>query len=176
MGRGAGTGRWPLILSAVVAAAGGVPIVLWLSPALTLPDGTPMLDMHWRGYTHDEAMAYLTALSDEARTLYLSHERIADTLLPLGLFGLLVLIPRRVAGRRVAALALVLAASYLALDLMENAAIARLLRADPASIAPEAVAWASLLTQAKFVALGLSAALTAFTLVARAHLWFKHGP
>jgi hypothetical protein len=175
MGRGGVTGRGPLIFSALLVAAGGVPILLWLSPALTLADGTRMLDMRLAGYTHADAVHYLAGLSAEARALYLGPERIADTLLPLGLFGLLALIPRRLAGPRLATLALALAAVYLALDLMENAAVARLLRADPTLIAPEAVARASMLTRAKFAAFALSGALTALTLVARARLWFKHG-
>lgn len=168
-------GRLALISLALVVLS-GLPILLWLAPALALPDGTPMLDKRIGGYDLAEALAYLSGLGDRARGLYLGAERIADTAFPIGLFGLLASLPRLSFGPRLSAAALFVAAVYLGLDLMENAAVAGLLRADPSDITAESVARASLLTQAKFAAFFLAAALAALALVMRARLWFKRGP
>ena len=164
------------LVSLALVVLSGLPILLWLAPALTLPDGTPMLDQRLCGYRHGEAVAYLAALDDRARGLYLGAERIADTVLPIGLFGLLASLPRLAFGPRLSTVALAVAAVYLGLDLAENAAIAELVRADPGAVTVEAVDRASLLTQAKFLALGIAAALAASALVMRARLWFKRSP
>jgi hypothetical protein len=159
----------------VLVLSGGLPIVLWLTPALSLPDGTGMFDTRLTGYSHAHALSYLSALTPEARALYLGPLRIADTVFPIGLFGLLVLIPRLGPFPRLAAIVAVAATAYLALDLFENALIAGLLRVDPPLVDPAAVARASAVTSAKFVAFALSAAFCALTLVMRARLWLNHG-
>jgi hypothetical protein len=165
-----------LAASAAVTLAAGVAIQLWTAPILTLPGVGPMLDTRVCGYGHAEALAYLSALGPEARAVYLGAERILDTALPLGVFGLLALLPRLGPWPRLATVALVPALAYLALDLSENAAIAGLLRGDPAAVTPEAVARASLLTQAKFAALAIAALTTLIALAGRARVWFKRGP
>jgi hypothetical protein len=165
-----------LIASAALTLAAGAAIQIWTVPILTIPGVGPMLDTRVAGYGHAEALAYLSAMTPDARAAYLGPERILDTALPLGVFGLLALLPRLGPWPRLAAVALVPALAYLALDLWENAAIAGLLRADPAAVTPAAVAQASRLTQAKFAALGVAALIALIALAGRARVWLNRGP
>jgi hypothetical protein len=143
---------------------------LWTMPLInTAAGGLPMLDMRMEGYSAGEAGAYLAALAPEGRAAYLGPQRLLDTLLPLALTGTLslagYLLTRHWSPLLGVALALVPLA-YCAFDLMENAHVAALLRADaPDNTMAEA---ASRWTVLKGRALRISLAVVLVPLAGRA--------
>ena len=129
-------------------------------------DGMGALDTQLLGYGLAETRAYLAALSPPQTALYQNEFRLADTAFSALLSLLLLLWFRRctVGGLR---LALTLAvALYLAANYTENMLIGQLLLTGPDSITAQAVATASLFTQAKW-------AIVAICLGAAALLWLR---
>lgn len=111
------------------------------------------------GYSRAEAVHYLSLISDDARQSYLGAQRIADTILPFGLTGILAGGTILAASCQSVFLGMLLAIPsvfYLNSDLQENAAVAHLLRADPAQLSEAEVDRASDWTQAKFRYLKIS--------------------
>jgi len=115
--------------------------------------GMGVLDGRLLGYDLAEAGAYLAALSSRQTALYLGQFRLADTAFPALLALALLLWFRRwsAGGLR---LALTLAvALYLGADYTENMLIGRLIELGPERLTEQAVATASLFTQAKWMIL-----------------------
>ncbi|WP_224813603.1 hypothetical protein [Hasllibacter sp. MH4015] len=103
------------------------------------------------GYSVAEARAFLDALTPEARETYLGPARLLDTVFPLALGALLAWPLWRLSPspwRILAALAL----GYVAADLVENAAVAGMLR-ETGPVTPATIQVASRLTVAKYVLL-----------------------
>jgi hypothetical protein len=132
-----------------------------LSKGWLEPQGMAIFDSHLRGYEPQEARAYLAALSAEARALYLGLYRWLDSALPLAIAAALgAAIWRHAAGLHPALRLMLLLgpASYLVMDLAENAVVADLLRAS--GPLPEAqLRAASGFTQAKWCTLGVAVAV-----------------
>ncbi len=129
-------------------------------------DGMGALDARLLGYGLTEVQTYLAALTPEQTALYRTQFRLADTAFPALLSLLLLLWFRRctMGGLR---LALTIAvALYLGADYTENMLIGRLLVMGPEGITAEAVATASLFTQAKW-------AIVAVCLAAAVLLWLR---
>jgi hypothetical protein len=139
-------------ISAALMLAGFAAIVFWSAPRIEA-GGLEPFDPRTGGYGHAEAVAFLTALTPEGRAAYLGAQRLADTIFPIGFVGVLAL--GIVLAYRRWSLPLALAASlvplaYFVFDMLENAAVAGLLRSAPEAVTPEAVAWASACTVSKF--------------------------
>lgn len=126
-------------------------MALWAVPRLTEGAGGQLpFDLRIAGYSGDEARSYLAALTPSARAFYGDVVGRLDTLFPPLLALSLCLSYQALASRRVSMILSALAILAAVLDLMENAAIASMLRADLATIRDDAIALASRLTQLKW--------------------------
>lgn len=151
-------------ISVALMLAGVAAIVLWSAPRIEA-GGLAPFDTRSGGYGIDDARAFLSALTPAGRAAYLGPQRLADTAFPIGLVGTLALgtvIALRRWSLRLALAAALLPLGYFGFDMLENAAVAGLLRAGPEAITPEAVARASLFTRWKFHF--VNAALVVFAL------------
>lgn len=133
--------------------------------------GLPVFDLRMNGYTLDEAKAFLSVLTPEAKAIYLGPVAWLDTIFPgllaatlyVALLGLLQ--PWLGNGARFAALVPVIPT---VLDWLENAAVARMLEAGTDGVTAEMVAaasrWTVLKWYAYLIVLGLTLllALTAW--------------
>lgn len=135
------------------AAASYGYLVLVLSPRIDAGGLLP-LDLRVMGYGVGEVAAYLAALSEAGRNVYLGPARLADTIFPI-LFTLTLALPHLGTPRPL--LRVLPVVVYGLCDLAENAAVAALLRDGLAE--PGSVATASLLTQAKFAFVALAVLL-----------------
>ena len=149
-----------LISIAVVAVAlFGVLVVMslfWLRP-----EGLGNFDGRLLGYDVDAARAYLSALSDQGRALYLGPFRWVDTVFP-------ILVACAIGGtiwrtalgfpvaQRIAMLGVVVA--YLVVDLSENAFVAQMLRS-VGPVSAELADRASDMTQMKWALFAASLVL-----------------
>jgi len=124
-----------------------------------LAGGLKPFDLSPLGYDLAAARTYLSALPPEGVALYLGPIRMLDTIFPV-LMGLTLLWWMRPLAGLVGIIGAVAAVAYVALDLAENAAVAVMLRAGPEGVVAGDVTLASTLTQAKFAAFVLAAALT----------------
>ncbi len=144
--------RRALWISLGLMLVGMAAIVFWTAPRIEA-GGLAPFDTRSGGYGHAEAVAFLSRLTPEGRVSYLGVQRIADTIFPIGLYGLLSL-GTFVALRRwsvpLAAGARLLAHGYFVFDMLENAAVAGVLTAGPQAVMPQAVAWASFCTIWKY--------------------------
>ncbi|MGC9368987.1 MAG: hypothetical protein ACP5DX_05530 [Paracoccaceae bacterium] len=138
-------------------------MLLWSLPRITeAAGGLPAPDMRPAGYSHDEAVAFLSALDADARAFYLSVQHRLDAVYPLFLgltLGLALWHLLRRAAWPLRAGALLLCAGVTAADWLENARVAALLRAAPGEVSVDMVAAASRASVAK-------AALTSLALLA----------
>jgi hypothetical protein len=132
--------------------------------------GLPPFDLRVTGYGLEDAKTYLAALTPAGTALYLGTIRFLDTVFPVTCtLALGIAIWHRGRGLAVwlrGGLCL-LAPLYGALDLLENAATAGLLRAGPEAVTAADVARASMLTQAKFGVVGLAIAALLALLIRR---------
>jgi hypothetical protein len=163
--------------SAVLAAVGLGLIKFWTEPGILAgSNGSPMFDLRDDGYRYDAAIAYLDGLSDTACDLYLGPQRWFDTGFPIGLAGFLALtiylalyLALREKFGRWALVGALLPSAYFHSDMLENAAVARLLRSDAPT--PERVELASTYTQLKFQLFHASALLLLLCLIGQAVKW-----
>ncbi|AHM04028.1 hypothetical protein roselon_01649 [Roseibacterium elongatum DSM 19469] len=148
----------PLLASVAILLLGGGLLQLWTVPTLRqMAGGAALLDTRIAGYDLAAVSTYLTALGPEGRRFYIGPERMADTIFPIGLLGVLgfgTVLALRPVAPRLAPLAALPAVIYFALDMAENAVVARLMMQGPDALRPEAVARASLLTLWKFRLVG----------------------
>jgi hypothetical protein len=132
--------------------------------------GLAPFDLRVTGYGLEDAKTYLAALTPAGTALYLGTIRFLDTVFPVTCtLALGIAIWHRGRGLAVwlrGGLSL-LAPLYGALDLLENAATAGLLRAGPEAVTAADVARASMLTQAKFGVFGLAIAALLALLIRR---------
>jgi hypothetical protein len=158
---------------AVLAALGLGLIKFWTEPGILAgSNAAPMFDLRDDGYGFDAAIAYLDSLSDTARDLYLGPQRWLDTGFPIGLAGFLALavyLALREKFGRWALVGALLPSAYFYADMLENAAVARLLRSDAPT--PEQVELASTYTQLKFQLFYASALLLLLCLIGQAVKW-----
>lgn len=143
--------RWLNWALPVVTAATYAVLVLWFGPQVQQGAGGLLpFDLRPLGYDAAAARAFLTALSPEARDLYLGAVRINDSLFPV-LFTLTLCLPLR----GLPAAWFLPALGYGLADLAENQAVAALLRTGPL-VDDGSIAWASGLTMAKFALVALA--------------------
>ncbi len=141
-------------------AALGLTMALWLIPAIQAgAGGLAILDVRGMGYGQGEAKAFLTALTPEAKALYLGPFRLVDTAFPI-LLTVTLILPLR----GWPPLAFVPALIYGLADLTEDWAVAQVLTAGPEA-APGPVLLASVLTMVKFAAMACAAGLALAGLV-----------
>lgn len=167
---------WAALAAALLAAMG------FLAATVLGPEagGRPAFDIRVTGYGADTARAYLGALSDRGRALYLREMRVLDTLFPAALYLAWRDAVWQAQGPAtpwpVRAVALAPGLIYLLADLWENAAIAEMLRAGPQALEASAVARASALTVAKWALLAVMAVLLAALWTTRKHRKHKEAP
>jgi hypothetical protein len=128
-------------------------MLTWTLPAITAEaGGAPPFDMRPFGYTAEEARAFLAALTESGRDLYLHVQHRLDMAYPallastLGL-GILLLCPQQ-AGKWKWALVLAAIPGSL-FDYLENVLVARLLKSAPEFVDAELIAAASRATVLK---------------------------
>jgi len=142
-----------IVLFRVVFAAALVvygAMLLWTLPAIQdAADGLAAFDMRPGGYTHAEALAFLSALSDEGRAMYLGPQRMLDTVYPALMSAVLVLATWRMTTERpwvLRLLVLVVPISAGWQDYVENARVSVLLTQPVATVTEAQVAAASTAT------------------------------
>lgn len=164
---------WVLLCATVAVYA---LMVFWTLPGIAdEAGGLVPFDMRPGGYDFDAARAFLTALSDTGRALYLGRQHWLDSFYP-GLMAATVclalwrLTPRAAPGwLRFGILILPWAAA--GFDWLENALVRQLLLATPDAVTAQAVAAASRATLAKSV-LTTIAAVVVLVLVLR-RFWVR---
>lgn len=125
-----------------------------------LAGGLPPFDLRLGGYDLDAALRYLAALPPEGVALYLGPIAVLDTVFPV-LMGLTLVWWMRPLTTPFGLVCVLAALAYVALDLLENRATGALVAGGTFGLTPDAVRAASLLTQGKFMALGLACVLAA---------------
>lgn len=163
-------------LSFALMLAGVAGIVFWAAPRIDA-GGLAPFDTRTAGYSYADALAFLEALSPEGRAVYLGPERLADTVFPIGFLGVLALgsylaLRRWSAG--LGAVAALVALVYFIFDMLENAAVAGLLKTAPEEVTPEAVARASLFTVWKFHFVNAALVILVLGWSARGIDWMLH--
>ncbi|QXT39554.1 hypothetical protein [Gymnodinialimonas ceratoperidinii] len=119
-------------LAGLTAALYGGLAWLWFAALVPEAGGMSPFDARLAGYSAAEGRAFLQALSDQGRAVYLGDVHRLDTVFPIALAALLGWpLWRRPSGAwRILAL---LPLFYLGADLIENARVAALLRAEAPS-------------------------------------------
>lgn len=148
-----GAGQRSALSLLAIAAAGVYAVLLFIGTMMMTPEaqGALPFDARILGYDAEEARAYLVALSDYGRWLYLGPVRLLDTVFP-PLFGLVLALLIAVNGRPwLAPLALL----YAGVDLWENAVVAEMIRSGETDLA----GLGSALTQGKYALVTLSLAV-----------------
>ncbi|WP_424984479.1 hypothetical protein [Microbulbifer sp. S227A] len=168
-------GRAWVVLAALAALAVLCLLLMsiWTKPAITEgANGAPMFDLRRDGYDYETARTYVTGLDEPARRLYLGAQRVLDTLFPLALAGGLAfaiyLALRRNFGRWAIAGTLLPAACFY-VDMLENAAVARMLKAP--LLTPEQVELASTFTVLKFQLFEASVLLLLLCVIGQVVRW-----
>lgn len=160
---------------AMFAVAMGIYLVmvLWTLPAISAAaGGLPVFDLRPRGYGPEEARAFLVALDEAGRALYLGPQAGLDLIYP-GLLALVLALGAhlllRPGWKGVQATVIVFALAGSGFDYIENIRVRALLLADPGSVSTEMIAGASRATMLKS---GLSSvAFVLFLLALVIWLW-----
>ena len=130
-------------------------------PMLREAEGLLPFDLRPGGYTPADVPIYIDALSAHGRRLYFWWIQPLDTIFPICLALSLTLVARRVLARWSAQVVAVLALTGMAMDLAENAMLARMLNGGDPALA----LWASYATTLKWGADLLALSLVAWGLV-----------
>jgi hypothetical protein len=142
-------------------------MVIWTLPAIaTAAGGLAVFDMRPTGYSPQEARAFLAALTDEGRALYLGPQRLLDLFYPAMLavvLGGAIWVLVRFAWLRRVLLAIVLGGMLA--DYWENALVKDLLET-PGPVSDAAILAASRATMAKSALTGLAMTAVLVALVA----------
>ena len=128
-------------------------MVFYTTPALIREAGGLLpFDLRLTGYSAAEAAAYLAAITDKGRTLYLTTQSMLDTFFPALLALSLMVTLYRFAPKWPALFLTPLAGALF--DYYENASIHAILRSP--AVDPGLVEMSSLLTSLKFASIALS--------------------
>jgi hypothetical protein len=138
-----------VILAATLAA--WLAMNLWTVPRIEeAAGGLRLLDMRFTGYSHEEVQAFVSALGAEGAALYLGAQYWLDMLFP-PLLGAVIFLFFRWLFRGLPGLVIGIASlTYVAADILENLAVAAILRAGVDGLTPQMAATASLWTTAKW--------------------------
>jgi len=149
--------QWPRsVFWVLVVAMIGVYVAMigWSIPLIqTEAGGLIAFELRPAGYSHEEALGFLMALSDEGRSVYRGVQQYLDTAYPLLFGGVLFWATLRLTRNRGAwrfALA-ILPVLAMVFDLGENALVRELLRLPAESVSAELVQRASAVTVLKTV-------------------------
>ncbi len=149
-------------------------MVLWSLPQVTeMAGGDVPFDMRPSGYSFDEALAFLIAITDTGRDFYLNTQQLLDSFYP-ALFATTVaialahLLPRSW-GWTLAVIA-VLAGGF---DYLENSAVAAMLRVAPDALTPAMVSTASTWTLAKSVSTTIASVALLIVICKQGFVWLK---
>jgi len=157
-----------LAVFALVTVAALVAMRLWTQPLIEAA-GLPMFDLRMAGYNPWEVRAFLASLSAEGRAAYLGPQRVLDTIMPMALTTALGLLVYRLVRRWSWIAGVILALvplPYFAFDMLENAQVAAILRAD--AVSDTMAEAASRFTVCKAEALRAAVAVILLALAARA--------
>ena len=139
---------WP-VLAATVAL--WLCMNLWSAPRIeAIAGGLRLLDMRFTGYSYAEVEAFVKAMGQEGTALYFRWQLWLDTIFPPLLGALIYFVFRWLYPSLPALLIGVIALAYVASDLLENLAVAALLRAGTSGLTPEMAATANQWTQIKW--------------------------
>jgi hypothetical protein len=164
-----------LLLVGLIAVAGLVFAAMWLWTIPIISAGTTppgLMDMQPADMSAEATRTYLATMSDTALRTYLGPQRVLDTVFPIALAAALALATLLLLRPRIGRLALVAALVpmlYLYADLLENAAIADLLRRPNAADA--VIEQARVYTQVKFQVLLIAGLILALALFSRLVNW-----
>ncbi len=154
----------------VLMAVNYLIMVLWSLPQLMV-EGVLPFDLRPAGYSPDDARAYLSGLSPEARAFYLGPQHWLDTAYPALLLLTLGVAFHRLFGRGMAWGATAVAGAAAGFDWLENAAVSGLLALDPGGVTDALVQAASRWTVLKSTAVPV--ALTLLMIGAGRKLWLR---
>ena len=143
----------PRIFWAILAAmlASWLAMNLWTNPRIeALAGGFRLLDMRFTGYSFAEAQAFIAAIGDEGRALYLGPQMWLDYIFPPLMAAVLFLTYRWLFPGWPGLVIGTLSLSSFVVDWLENMAIAAMLRAGPDGMTPEMAEAASGWTTVKW--------------------------
>lgn len=169
---------WRLFGASLALMLAGMALMFFWSAPMIQAGGLQPFDLRAGGYDLPVAQDFLTALTPEGKAAYLGAQRLADTLFPIGFLGVMALatfIALRVWSPLIGALATLPAFAEFVFDMLENAAVAGMLRAGPEALSLDQVAWASFFTTWKMRLVDAMLIVAALALAARVIWWLRPG-
>jgi len=138
-----------VILAATLAA--WLAMNLWTAPRIEeTAGGLRLLDMRFTGYSYEEVQEFVSALGDEGAALYLGAQYWLDMVFP-PLLGAIIFLFFRWLFPGVPGLVIgIVSLTYVVADILENLAVAAILRAGVDGLTPQMAATANQLTTAKW--------------------------
>ncbi|SHH93755.1 hypothetical protein [Marivita hallyeonensis] len=138
-----------IILAATLAA--WLAMNLWTAPRIEeTAGGLRLLDMRFTGYSYEEVREFLSALDDEGAALHLGAQFWLDMVFPPLLGAVIFFVFRWLfPGLPVLVIGIV-SLSYVVADVLENLAVAKILRAGVDGLTPQMAATANQWTTVKW--------------------------
>ena len=143
----------PWIFWAILAAtlAAWLGMNLWTVPQIEeKAGGLRLLDMRFTGYTYEEVQEFVAAIGDEGTTLYLGAQYWLDMVFPPLLGAVIFLFFRWLFPGLPVLIIGFSSLTYVAADILENLAVAAILRAGVYGLTPEMAATANKWTTIKW--------------------------
>ncbi len=138
-----------VILAATLAA--WLSMNLWTVPRIeATAGGLRLLDMRFTGYSYEEVQEFVSAIGDEGAALYLGAQYWLDMVFPPLLGAVIFLFFRWLFPGLPGLVIGIVSLTYVAADILENLAVAAILRAGADGLTPEMAATASKWTTAKW--------------------------
>ena len=137
------------ILAAMLAA--WLTMNLWSVPRIEeMAGGLRLLDMRFTGYSHAEAQDFVAAIGDQGAALYLGAQFWLDMIFPPLLGAVLFLAYRWLFPGLPGLIIGTVSLTYVVVDLLENLAVAAMLRAGADGVTPQMAATADQWTTTKW--------------------------
>lgn len=138
-----------IILAATLAA--WLSMNLWTVPRIEeTAGGLRLLDMRFTGYTYEEVQEFVSAISDEGTALYLGAQYWLDMVFPPLLGAVIFLFFRWLFPGLPGLITGIVSLSYVVADILENLAVAAILRAGVDGLTPQMAATANQWTTVKW--------------------------
>lgn len=139
---------WPIFMAMLAA---WLAMNLWTVPQIeALTEGLRLLDMRFTGYSFGEAQAFLAAIGDKGAELYLGAQFWLDMVFPPLLGAVLFLTYRWLFPGWPGLVIGIVSLTYVAVDYLENFAIAAMLRVGAEGMTAEMAATANQWTITKW--------------------------
>ncbi len=139
---------WPILAAALAAWLG---MNLWTVPRIEeTAGGLRLLDMRFTGYSYGEVQEFVAAIGDEGAALYLGAQYWLDMVFPPLLGAVIFLFFRWLFPGLPGLVIGVISLTYVAADILENLAVAAILRAGVNGLTPEMAAAANQWTTIKW--------------------------